>query len=136
MPARAALQSLLETDPRLVELGVGAVYPTNAVDTPPDELFVIIRWDPTDLAFKTRGRDRVQIWVHDVQRDYGRIGECLARLRELIPEQVHRAGEDGWVITTAEWLGEGPDLFDGGYNTVTRYADFTVVSRYDTSVVS
>lgn len=133
MPARAALQTLLETDQELTDLGVGAVYPTNALDTPPEELFIVVRWDPTTPAFKTTGADRVQIWVHDVQRDYGRIGACLQRLKELLPATVHFPGTDGYTISTVEWEGEGPDLFDGGYSTCTRYADFTVVSRYTAS---
>jgi hypothetical protein len=130
MPARAALQTLLEEDPELLEIGVQAVYPTNAVDTPGEDLFIVIRWDPTTVAFGTTGSDRVQIWAHDTQRDYGRIGQVLDRLKTLITDTVHLQGADGWWLSTAEWNGEGPDLFDGGYNTVTRYADFTVVSRY------
>lgn len=136
MAARAALQSLLEADLRLQEIGVGAVYPTNTVDTPGEELFLVIRWEPTDVAFKNRGTDRVSIWAHDRQRDYGRISDILGHLRDRIPQEVHRPGADGWILTTAEWLGEGPDLFDGGYDTLTRYADFRVVSRYDTSGTS
>jgi hypothetical protein len=130
MPARAALQTLLEEDVPLAEIGLQAVYPTNAVDTPAEDLFLVIRWDPTSPAFKTTGSDRVQIWCHDTQRDYGRITQVLERLKVLLPGTVHLQGADGYSLTTAEWNGEGPDLFDGGYNTVTRYADFTVVSRY------
>lgn len=133
MTARAALQSLLEEDADLAGLGVGAVYPTNSVDTPPEDLFIVIRWDPTTAAFGTTGSSRVAIWVHDTQRDYGRITDCLLRIRDLLTDTVHRTGADGYTLTTAEWLGEGPDLFDGGYNTCTRYADFTVVSRYTAS---
>lgn len=130
MPARAALQTLLEEDVELAEIGVSAVYPTNSVDTPAEDLFVVIRWDPTTRAFGATGSDRVQIWAHDTQRDYGRIAQVLERLKVLLPATVHLQGADGYSLTTAEWNGEGPDLFDGGYNTVTRYADFTVVSRY------
>lgn len=130
MAARAALYSLLETDTELLALGVQAVYPTNAVDTPGEDLFLIVRWDPTSSVFGSYGQDRVQIWAHDRSRDYGRVSSCLARLRELLPATVHRAGDDGWTLSTAEWRGEGPDLFDDGYQTVTRFADFTLVSRY------
>jgi hypothetical protein len=133
MAARAALQSLLEDDAELSNIGVTAVYPTNSVDTPPDELFLIVRWDPTNRVFGNRGQDRVQIWVHDKSKDYGRISLCLARLRELLPAVVHRAGADGWTLSTAEWAGEGPDLYDDGYGTVTRFADFVLVSRYTAS---
>jgi hypothetical protein len=128
--ARAALQTLLEEDATLSGLGVGAVYPTNAVDTPAEDLFIIIRWDPTNAAFGNHGTDRFTVWVHDRQKDYGRIAECLNHLRTLIPAQVHLVGADDWVLTTAKWLGEGPDLYDGGYETLTRYADFQSVSRY------
>lgn len=142
MSARAALHALLEADlafedgdegypGSLASIGAEAVYPTNSVDTPAEDLFLIIRWDPTNRVFGTTGTDRFTIWVHDRQKDYGRITDCLTRLRDLIPAQVHLRGEDGWVLSTADWLGEGPDLYDGGYNTLTRYADFQGVSRYD-----
>lgn len=131
MSARAALQTLLEADQVLLDLGVGAVYPTNSVDTPAEDLFLIIRWDPSTKVFGTTGTDRFSIWAHDRQRDYGRIAEVLERLKNLVPAQVHLRGADGWVLTTADWLGEGPDLYDPGYETLTRYADFQGVSRYD-----
>lgn len=106
------------------------MYPTNSVDTPGEDLFVVIRWDPTNAVFGVHGTDRFTVWVHDKQKDYGRITDCLNRLRDLIPAQTHLVGADGWVLTTAKWLGEGPDLYDGGYETLTRYADFQSVSRY------
>lgn len=133
MSARAALQTLLEGDSVLQAIGVGAVYPTNSVDTPEEDLFVIIRWDPTTVAFGAHGTDRFTVWAHDKEKDYGRITQVLNRCRVLIPAQTHLRGADGWVLTTADWLGEGPDLYDGGYETLTRYADFQAVSRYDSS---
>lgn len=133
MAARGALQALLENDNELHNLGVEAVYPTNAVDTPGEDVFIIIRWDPTTPAFGTVGQDRVQIWVHDRRKDYGRISACLSRCRELVTSVVHLAGADGWTLSCAEWAGEGPDLFDDGYQTVTRFADFVCVSRYTAS---
>lgn len=130
MAARAAIQALLEEDPDLQTAGVQAVYPTNAVDTPREEVFLIVRWDPTDAAFGVHGSDRFSVWVHDRDRDYGRIADILRILRSLIPNQIHLPGDDGWVLTSAVWLGEGPDLFDDGYGTLTRYADFRASSRY------
>lgn len=130
MSARAALQTLLEEDLALQEAGVEAVYPTNSVDTPKEDLFIVIRWDPTTAAFGAHGTDRFTIWVHDREKDYGRINTCLARLRDLVPAQIHLVGADDWVLTSATWLGEGPDLYDGGYETLTRYADFQGSSRY------
>jgi hypothetical protein len=129
MAARAALYTLLDTDAELETLGVQAVYPTNAVDTPAEDCFLVVRWDPTTAAFGTVGADRVQIWAHDKDRDYGRIDSILRRLRQLLTAQVHLSGADGQTLVTAEWRGESQDLFDDGYQTVARYADFTAVSR-------
>lgn len=133
MTARAAVHTLVSTDVEIGDIGVQNTYAANSVDSPPEELFVIIKWEPTTKAFKKRGIDRVTVWVHDRQRDYGRIDSVLARLKDLLPDAVHVAGTDGWTLTTADWLGEGPDLFDSGYQTVTRWAEFSVVSRYTAS---
>jgi hypothetical protein len=133
MAARAALHSLIEDDPTLLGLGVETVYSSNAVDTPSEECFIVVRWDSTEAAFKTVGRDRCSIWVHDKNRDYGRINEALRRIKDLLTDTTHRVGADGWTLTTAEWNGEGPDLLDNGFNTVTRFSDFTVVGRYSTT---
>lgn len=130
MAARAALFSMIKEDPELLTLGLEEVYPTNAVDTPREDFFAVIQWGPSTTAFKTTGTDRVTIWLHDTNRDYGRINDGLARLKELLTGTVHREGEDGIVLSASEWNGESQDLFDSGYETVTRYADFTTVSRY------
>jgi len=133
MAARAAVQSLLQDDTDLLALGVQTVYASNAVDTPEEDCFLVVRWESTTAAFKTTGSDRVSIWAHDKNRDYGRINEALRRIKNLLTEAVHVEGADGWTMTLAEWNGEGPDLLDGGFDTVTRYSDFTVVSRYTTT---
>ena len=134
MSARAALQTLLEEDAALQDLGLEAVYPTNAVDTPAEQFFAIIRWNPTEAAFGVSGVDRFQIWFHDREKDYGRITEGLRIVRSLVPAQTHLSGSDNWVLSTATWRGESDDLYDGGYETLTRYADFDGVSRYATPV--
>lgn len=130
MAARAALQSLVEEDAGLLAMGLQAVYPTNSVDSPKEDFFAIIQWGPSTPAFKQVGTDRVSIWLHDTDRDYGRINNGLSRIKELLVGTIHHEGTDGIALVTAEWNGESQDLFDGGYETVTRYADFTVVSRY------
>jgi hypothetical protein len=129
MTARAALQSLLEEDPELVALGLEAVYAANSVDTPDEEFFAVVSWGPATSAFGQTGTDRVSIWLYDKQRDYGRINAGLARLKDLILGTTQRLGADGSTLSVAEWNGESQDLFDTGYEAVTRYADFTVASR-------
>lgn len=130
MAARAAVQTLLEADEALQGLGVGAVYAADSVDTPGEDCFLVIRWQPSTWIFKGKATDRFTVWAHDVEHDYGRIQDVLERVKTILDGAFHVAGDDGWVLTQADWRGEGPDLTDQGYNTRTRYADFQAVSRY------
>lgn len=129
MTARAAVYSLLSGDATLAGLGVGAVIPTNAVDTPTEECFLIVRWNDNTRVFGRRGSNLLAVWAHDKNRDYGRITAVLERVEDLLTGTVHRVGADGWIMTQADCNGQGPDLFDSGYETCTRYAEFTVVAR-------
>lgn len=128
MSARAAVYTLLKDDPTLQTL-VSKWYAANAVDAPKEECFGVIRWEYQEAVFGNRGPVRVTIWIHDRNRDYGRISEALSRARDLLLDAVHVEGADGWTLTTATSNGEGPDLYDQGYETCTRYAEFVVVSR-------
>lgn len=129
MPARGAVHELLESDVELQALGVEAVYGSNSIDSPEEQCFVVIRWEPSEGVFSDRGVDRCSVWAHDKERDYGRIDKILDRARAILNAAVHVAGADGYTLTQARWTGFGPDLVDGGFHTITRYADFTVVSR-------
>lgn len=127
MQPRAALQTLLEND---TELALEAVFPTNSVDTPTEKWFAVIAWGVTTPAYGTTGSDRVFIWFHDRNRDYGRINAALLRVKQLLEATLALQGTDGVVLSVAEWNGESQDLRDDGYGTLTRYAEFTTVSRY------
>lgn len=133
MTPRAAVQSLLENDAELQTIGVETVYGSNSIDTPAEDLFIVISWSGDVPAFKNIGPDRCSVWAHDKNRDYGRIDKVLKRVQDLLTETIHRPGEDGVTMTLAEWNGDGPDLTDDGFGTVTRFSDFTVVSRYTTT---
>ena len=129
MAARAAVYSLIRDDPTLIGLGMQQVYAANAVDSPPEDFFIILKWENADRAFGDRRSDSMAVWAHDRNRDYGRIADALQRVEDLLTGSVHLVGEDGWILTQADWQGQGPDLYDGGYETCTRYSGFTIVSR-------
>ena len=130
MPARVSVQTLLATDSELASIGVTSVYAANTVDTPTDRLFLVVKWEDSPVAFKTTGPDRFSVWVHDREHDYDRITKALQRVKDILVAAVHVPGSDGWVLSQADWQGEGPDLYDGGYDTRTRYADFQAATRY------
>ena len=128
MTARAAVQTLLEADPILQSIGVGAIYAANSVDTPPEDLFMTVHWDEQDRAFKQHGAETLVVWVHDRERDYGRIDAVIERMIMILEDAIHLSGVDG-TLTSARWNGTSRDLFDDGYNTVTKNVSFAAVSR-------
>ena len=128
MTARAAVQTLLETDLILGGIGVGAVYGAMSVDTPPEDLFLTVHWDEQNIAFKQHGPETLVIWVHDRRRDFGRIDAVIERMILILEDAMHLEGVDG-TLTTARWTGTSRDLFDDGYSTVTKNVSFAAVSR-------
>jgi hypothetical protein len=128
MTARAAVMTLLESDPILSGIGVGAVYAANSVDTPAESLFMTVHWDEHPAVFKQHGPETLVVWVHDRERDYGRIDAAIERLILILEDAVHLDGADG-TLSCASWTGTSRDLFDDGYNTVTKNVSFTALSR-------
>ena len=128
MTARAAVQTLLETDVILLGIGLEAVYAANAIDTPPEQVFATVHWEEKTMAFEIRGPQTLVIWFHDHDRDYAKIDAMIARAITILEAAVHVPGVDG-TLTTAKWRGTSEDLFDDGYNTVTKNVSFSVISR-------
>ena len=132
MPSRAAVYSLLDDDAELkgVNIGIQAVLASNSIDSPTERFFVVIRWEESVKAFKNKGANRLTVWVHTRDGDYTLVDKALERIKDLLTSTIHRAGADGWTMTLAEWNSDSTDLIDGGFGTLTRNSDYTVVSRY------
>ena len=128
MTARAAVQELLENDSILSGIGVGAVYGAMAVDTPSEDLFMTVHWDERNVSFRQHGPETLVIWVHDHQRDFARIDAAIERMILILENAVHLSGADG-TLTQARWTGTSRDLYDDGYNTITKNVSFAAVSR-------
>lgn len=130
MTARAAVYSLLSTDPVLEDLGFEKVYASNSIDSPDEYKFLVIRWEERTFFTPEHGPQSMTVWAHTRDRDYGDIDRALQRVRELLTSAIHLAGDDGWVLTQADWSGDSSDLVDDGFHTLTRNSSFRTVSRY------
>lgn len=123
---RAAVHSLIAGNVP----GVEETYGSNSVDSPREQCFIVLHWETTTAAFGSRGTTTLYVWVHDRERDYTRrIDPALTWVRETLTESFHVLGADGVTLTCATWNGESDDLFDDGYGTIARYAQFTIVAR-------
>jgi hypothetical protein len=129
--SRAAVNLALSTNLDLLVLGLQPeqTYAANAIDTPIEKPFIVMRWEEVTPAFKDKGTQGLTVWVHDELGDYTRIDLMLEKVKEILTAMVHVAGSDGRVITLIEWTGDSPDFWDDGFNTITRNSGFRVVSR-------
>lgn len=121
---RQAVYSLLSDDQTLRELGVQKVYASNAVDTPQENNFIVIRWELTVPAFALVGTQDVSIWSHLREPDYVHMEMILERVKYLMTTTTHREGRGG-IFSQARWTGDSPDVRDDGWRTFTKSTDFS-----------
>lgn len=130
MSARAAIASLLGTDGQMNMLGIDedVIFASNATDSPDrTRMFVVIRFDEVPKTGRGIGPSLATIWFHvpkEKEQDYGKIDLAMLRAKELMESVEHRDGDDGWRLTAPSWAGDSGDLFDDGYNTLTRYSSY------------
>ena len=129
--SRAAVYQLLGVDLAMNGYGINpnTVFQSNTVDDPPTRPFVIMRWGIKTSTFDIHGPQSLDIWAHDDRGDYSRIDSILHRAEVLLLNAAHLVGDDGYTLTSAEFVSCSEDLYDDGYQTITRYATFRVVSR-------
>lgn len=129
--SRVAFNQLIEQDGTLLTMGLppGATFQANAVETPQMRPFIVIRWDEKVRAFADRGTYTVTVWVHDEPGDYGRIDKMLERIKFVLGNAMHVPGSDDRILTCVDWSGDSADLYDDGWDTITKNAGFLVVSR-------
>jgi hypothetical protein len=124
--SRAAINTALLAAPGV---SVDQVWAANALDTPTAWPFIMHRWEETAVAFGLVGTETVTIWVHDKPGDYSQINAIIAWMKTALTSMVHVDGGDGYIVTCVDWTGESGDLWDDGWETITRNASFRVVSR-------
>lgn len=129
--SRAAMYHLLSTDGVLNALGIqpATVYQTNTVDNPEVKPFIVVRWETKTVSFEKHGPQNVAVWAHDDRGDYSRIDNILERVQDILIGAEHILGTDGRILTCARYNGTSDDLWDDGYQTITRYCTFSVISR-------
>lgn len=134
MAARAALVSLITTDPQMNMLGIEEtdVFGGNATDSPPrNKMFVVCRWEEVSQS-AMQSNYLASVWFHvpkEMERDYGKIDVAVMRMKELMRTVEHRNGSDGWSLVAASWTGDSPDQYDDGYNSLNRYTQFRCACR-------
>lgn len=136
MSARAAVFSLLSGDAELTAMGFGPdrIWPAFALDTSPRTgKWLVLRWGSSPGRFgAVGGATALVVWAYQAQaesREYGPLTAALVRVCDVLTIQQHVVGDDGWVLTQADFRGFSDDLFDAGYDAIAKNAAFTAVCR-------
>jgi hypothetical protein len=137
--ARAAVFSLLTTDLVLgaepYSIGPDHVWPNGALDVSPrDGYFLCLRWEEQTLDFGSIGAETLTVWAHvprEISTDYVPLARILGRVRDILLDAEHVAGEDG-VLSCAKFNGMSGDFNDSILKTITKNAAFSVVANRST----
>lgn len=130
--ARAAVYSALKNQHTLQAMNV-KVLPNYSSDTPPSTKypFLILRWEETALrAGVRRGPTILTIWAHcprSHSTDYSLLDAILSVVEYTLVHLEQEEGNDGQTVTTIIATGRGGDLFDPGFDTITKNSAFEVL---------
>lgn len=133
--SRAAVLEHLRSDELLKAFAPGGIHPNYALEKAPSNraTFIILRWGNQVLRGRNgRGPRALEVWAHtpqDISTDYGEIDNALVRVRHILTNMEDIPGADGFTVTSVGFAGEGPDLTDPGYSTITRNSAFEVLYR-------
>lgn len=142
--ARDAISSLISSDEDIraytVSGGHLRVFGSSATDTPiRTDLFAVVTYGIEEPSFGTVAVSNVTVWVHmpkEIERSYRRVDPILDRIISLMAEATQVHGADGYVLSSASPRGKSADLYDDGYQTLTKSALFRVASYYVGYVVT
>lgn len=138
--SRDAVWKLLGNDSELqTRWGIdqNRVFPNYGINhghgSPKEGYFLILRWEEiTASRSNVKGLEVLTVWAHisrHTSTDFVPLKKILFRVRQILTSNYHVAGEDGYTMTSADFTGEGRDLHDTGFDTMTRNAAFEVLAR-------
>ncbi len=136
--SRDAVLKLIAEDEILADtpwgLNVDRVFPNHAMDgSPPDGYFVILRWEGGARPYRrVRPIQGLTVSFHikrNESSDFIPLINGLDRVIEVLTNASHEEGEDGYILTCADFTGYSSDDYDEGYDTIRKSATFDVLSR-------
>ena len=138
---RDIVYNLLRNDTVLngLEINSNSIYQAGTVDTLPAKPALALQWcdltpGPFEFGstFTGAGTSVLTLRVHDELGDYDRIDAILAAAKEVLCSAVavRSLSSPNWILIQADWTGDGPDLRDDGYGTLTRFSTYRVAAGW------
>jgi hypothetical protein len=117
LTVRETTATIINDAPVLRPYGLvqNAVYQADTVESPGENVFVVLRWLVSEPGMGAVTRRRFQLWVYGPKGDYtpiDRLGKAIVDLL-LAAEQIP---VDGGLLSQFEGGFRGPDMIDKGYD--------------------
>lgn len=129
---RAAIRSLLLANADITDIIGDRYFLSGSVDALEETPALVVRFLDTTPAptgeEPITGPTVVQVQAHVRDGDFTVVRTLLQHVRDVLTGNFHVVGSDGTFVH-ARWDGDSADARDDGWNTLTKYAAFTVLSR-------
>lgn len=136
--SRAAIFQALAHDSALNLLGIteDSIFPNYSLDERPvnDGPFLILRWGAGNGRFwdSVKSPRGLNVWAHypvEVTTDHVEVDKVLNRVDSVLLSLEQVSGEDGETLTSVRSTGSSPDMKDEGFQTISRYNSYDILSR-------
>lgn len=128
MSKRQMVYAALTSDATLLsKIAADRWVQQGAMDTARHRPFALIAMNEVNTTPVYSGQTRCTVWVHDDRGSYVQIEEILERVKAVMTALTAEDSTDR--IVHVSWDGDSPDLVDPGYDTNTKYAQFTITGR-------
>lgn len=136
--SRAAFFNALISNPILNAIGLTQdtiFHNYSSEERPSDSTpFVIFRWGDT-LAPRwqtVKSPEQLTIWIHwpaELTSDYSKLINIFDEIDSVAKNLRDVPGSDGYTLSFVTIGGRSGDLFDEGFNTITKNASYELHSR-------
>lgn len=135
--SRAVIFDALTGSAALAAAGVPSdrVFPNYAMDQVPTRkgLFIVYRWGNSSRPFgRVSGPRSLEVWVHcpkQMGSSFGPVDRALDVVDDILGGLLQQEGSDGVTVTSVSPTGRSGDLYDDGFETITRNASYEVLAR-------
>lgn len=121
-------QALTSSLPLVAEIPIARWLQAGAADHQPVRPFAVIRIVDGPPSISKAVQPNLQIWVHDNRGSYTKIDAIIELIKAAFTAALPLEDSTSRLVD-ANWTGDGPDLVDDGFNTNTRFTNFTLTGR-------
>jgi len=123
---RSTIRAALIADVTLTNLipAVRWIDSSAMEDSPPTSPFAVLRYGEVTRQISGASFGSVRIWIHDRPGSYAKIEQIQRRIRTVL-EATPATSINGLI--EIKWEGDGEDLSDPAYRTVSKVSTFKIV---------